>query len=342
VSYTIVIPPGAATPDNPDWHQARRAGVSASEIAAVLGISPWESAFSLYWRKVNGWEVEGNADMDAGRYCEPAIADWAADHIDPHENLVLAPAGLYASVDRPWQLATPDRLVHLPCATCEGRRWFSASSPCPDCGATGVSGRPIATLDCKWTGRWDGWGEPETDELPVYYRAQLLQQCDVMGVDDWFVPVLGPGGFRLYRGRRDPKDIRVLRAGGAAFAARLVAGDPPDIDSHTATVDAQKRLHHLGQGDVEIPVELAEGYRRARALRSRIEARVDGYEARLREALGDDYARAVCGTDGKGRARLVASRSVYDQSSDLAELDSLDTDRAVVDRLNPGRAASYA
>jgi putative phage-type endonuclease len=344
MSYTVVIPPGAATPENPAWHEARRAGVSASEIAAVLGISPWESPFSLYWRKVNGWEVDETEEMSTGRYAEPAIAAWAADTIDPNENLAFATAGLYASVERPWQLATPDRLVCEPCMHCGGAgvlgEFGSGVTKC-SCYPMGV-GPPLAVLECKWTGRWDGWGEPETDDIPVYYRTQVLQQCDVLDVEDWYMPVLGPGGFRLYRGRRDPKDIRVMRAAGATFARRLAAQDAPDIDSHTATVDTQKRLHSLGEGDIEVPVELAEGYRRARALRSRIEKRVDGYEARIRELLGNEYARAVCGVNAKGAPRLVASRSIYEQSTDQAELTALEGDWPVVDRLNPGRAASYA
>lgn len=330
----------AATPANERWHELRRAGVSASEIAVVLGISPFESAFSLYWRKVNGWDVEATDEMRAGQILEPAIASWFEDDGDPLQNLTFHRAGLYASAERPWQLATPDRLVYMACPGCDGTGYDRG--PCEDCLRTGIGSPLLALVECKWVAySWDGWGEPGTDEIPVYYRAQTQQQMDVLDVDEVFVPVLGPGGFRAYRVRRDPKDIRVLRAAGEAFMNRLADGDPPDIDDHITTAAALKRLHpslenrDVDLADVDGGLALAEGYRRARALRSRIESTVDRYEARIRHTLGAAN-RLVYGK------KLVASRSIYEQAGDSAELTALEGDWPVVDRLNPGRSKTYA
>lgn len=337
-----LLAPHEANPGNPRWHELRRAGVTASEIAAVLGISPWESPFSLYWRKVNGWGTDDNEYMSTGRRVEPVVADWWADECDPHENLTVVRAGLYAHPERPWQLATPDRLVYMACPYCLGagveEMHVGPARPCPSCKGWKTEGLPLAVLECKWTGSWDGWGEPGTDDIPVYYRAQVLWQIDVLGVDEGHLAMLGPGGFRAYGPiRRDEKDLTVMRAAGLRLMDRIASGDAPDIDDHPATGQALKQLHPLaGSGDIEVPVELAEGYRRARALRSRIEARVDAYEMQIRAALGGTYHRAVC------NGRLVASRSVYDQSGDSAELTALETDWPVVDRLNPGRSKSYA
>jgi hypothetical protein len=127
-----------------------------------------------------------------------------------------------------------------------------------------------------------------------------------------------------------------MREAGARLMARLAADDAPPLDGHSATIATLKTLHPTVQDiTVDVPVELAEGYRRARALRRRADALVDRYEARLRAAIGDGR-RAMCG------GRLVASRSVYDQSGDSAELTALEADWPTTDRLNPGRAASYA
>lgn len=343
-----LLPPAEATPDSERWHELRRAGITASEIAAVLGISPWQSAFGLYWAKANGWRTDDNEIMSTGRHLEDAIADWWMAEQDPLENLVAARAGLYAHPDRPYQLATPDRLIHEVCPCCsDGRCSCGLYGNCSDCRNTGLGGPAHALLECKWVAySWDGWGEPGTDAVPVYYRAQCLWQLDVLGVDEVHVAALGPGGFRAYGPiRRDEKDLRVMRAAGAAFHARLQAGDPPDIDGHTATVAALKKLHpSVGDGPVEVPVVLAEGYRRARALRKAADGHVDRYEARLRAALGDTYARAECG------GRLVASRSVYDTAridvtalrKDLPEVAEQYTAKSTTDRLNPGRADSYA
>jgi putative phage-type endonuclease len=320
-----------AVPSNPEWHSLRRAGISASEIAAVCGISPWESPFSLYWRKVNDWQVDETEEMVTGRRVEPVIADWWAETYGVAEPVVIRRAGLYASEIRPWQLATPDRLVHQPCGCLN---WGSVDPRCWNCHGVGADVL-LAVLECKWTGRWDGWGEPGTDDIPVYYRAQVLWQMDVLGVDLAHVAVLGPGGFRAYRVHRDKRDLRVLRGQAALFVAQRGANAPPDIDSHAATAAALRQLHpSVEDFDVEVPVELAEGYRRARALRARIEQRVDTYENRIRAAIGTGR-RAMCG------GRLVASRSVYDQSGDTAELTALEGDWPTVNRLNPGRSKSY-
>ncbi len=314
-----LLPPAETGPANERWHQLRRAGVSASEIAAVMGLSPWQSAFSLYWQKLNGWGGEGNEYTSTGSHLEDAIADWwAFEHID----VMVRPAGLYAHPERPWQLASPDRLIRHPKPDRPGV-WVLRS-----------------LLECKWVAHsWDGWGEPGTDDIPVYYRAQALWQLDVLGVEEVHFAVLGPGGFRAYGPiRRDETDLRGMRHAGATFHARLESGDAPDLDGHAATLATLSRLHpSLGVGDVEVPVELAETYRRARALKKRTEAVIDRCEARIRDALGSDFNRAVVGK------KLVASRSVYERTSaDEDELHALDDGYPITDRLNPGRAASYA
>ena len=326
-----LLPPAEAVHGNDRWYELRRAGVTASEIAIVLGISPYGSPFSLYWQKVNDWRDDGNEFTSAGRHLEDAIADWWMAEQDPLENLVAVRAGLYASSERPWQLATPDRLLGLRqlCGSCDAGLPMSC--------ACGAIDEPIALLECKWVAySWDGWGDLGTDEVPVYYRAQALWQLDVLGVDEVHFAVLGPGGFRAYRIRRDERDLRILRAAGERFMRQLAAGTAPDIDEHPATAAALKALHpSVEDFDVEVPLEMAEGYRRARALRSRIDAVVEGYETRIRAAIGAGR-RAVC------NGKLVASRSVYDQSGDSAELTAIETDWPVVDRLNPGRSKTYA
>jgi putative phage-type endonuclease len=343
VSAVELLSPAGATPDNPEWHEVRRQGVTASEIAAVMGISPWESAFGLYWKKVNDWRDDGNEFTSAGRHLEDAIAEWWIAENDPLENLQLGWAGLYASADRPWQLATPDRLIYQSCPACGGTG-FGRDDPeygemvCQECLIAGYIDPPVALLECKWVAySWDGWGEPGTDEVPVYYRAQALWQLDVLGVDEVHFAVLGPGGFRAYLVRRDEADLAVMRAAGAAFHARLESGEAPDLDGHSATITTLRKLHpSVGEGDVEVPLSLAEAYAYARAARKEAADLVDQCEAEIRAALGSEFNRAVC------NGKLVASRSVYDQSGDSAELTALEDDWPVVDRLNPGRSASYA
>jgi putative phage-type endonuclease len=314
-----------AEPLTPEWLEQRRGGIGASEIAAVMGISPWESPFSLYWRKVNGWEIEQTPEMATGQLLEPVIAEWwRGGALEDGMDCAPEPPGLLAHPDRPWQLATPDRLVHGPTDPDDARF------------ANGLAWDLCAVLELKWVAHsWDGWGEPGSDDIPVHYRAQVQWQCDVVGVDDWYVAALGPGGFREYHGQRDEVDLILMREHGRRFMDRLAAADPPRLDGHAATIGTLKRLHpSVDDRDIEVDVDFAEGYRRARAIRARADALVTRYEARARAMLGD-ARRLVCA------GRLVVSRSVKTRTEDSAELMAIDDAWPTIDRLNPGRARSY-
>lgn len=317
--YTQLLAPHEAHPGNPQWHKLRAEGVSASEIAAVLGISPWESAFSLYHQKVNDWHADDNAEMSAGRRAEQVVADWFADIST--DGFAVCPAGLYASLERPWQLATPDRLL------CDPQmhdnpfpgEWDDWAHPADNI---------RALLEAKYlVGSWEGWGEPGTDEIPVHYRAQALQQMDVLDVDEVQVAAWHLAELRVYRVRRDEKDLRVMRAAGERFMDNLRAGIAPDIDSHTATLRTLKALHpDLEDRDQAISPATAEGYRRARALKAKAEAMCDRFEVRLRAEMGD-AARAVDAT-----GRKVASRSLFTVAESVRPAYD-------VDRLNPARSS---
>lgn len=324
-----LLPPGCG-PADARWHELRRAGVTASEIAAVMGLSPWDSPFSLYWKKLNGWGTEESAVMSAGRYVEPSAADWWIAENDPLENMVLAPAGLYASAERPWQLATPDRLILGNECSC-----YAVGDVL--CSCLPNMGPLLALLECKWVAHsWDGWGEPGTDDIPVYYRAQTLWQADTLGVDTVYVAALGPGGFRAYVVHVDDRaeeDLRLMRAAGQIFLTTIRDGDAPDVDSHTATAGALQRLYpEAGSGEVEVSLELAERYRLARLDRDAAKDRVALCEAEIRAALGSEYSRAIYGK------RLVASRSIFERrTDDEHELMAIDDAWPTTDRLNPGK-----
>ena len=106
----LILTPAAAV-DRATWLAARRQGVTASEIAAVLGISPFTSAFNLFYVKAGVIDEEYDDDrLSLGRHLEPWVAErFAAAH---PEFTVRAPGGLWANAVRTWQLATPDAVLY--------------------------------------------------------------------------------------------------------------------------------------------------------------------------------------------------------------------------------------
>jgi putative phage-type endonuclease len=302
-----------AEPLTPEWFDRRRQGIGASEVAAVMGISPWESPFSLYWRKVNGWEYEPSAEMEWGNRLEDAIA---AKFQDGHPDEILTPGQLVVGPE-PWILATPDRVVSglVP----EELRCWRVPDEAPP--AT----YDHAVLELKTAHSADGWGEPFSDDVPVHYRAQVQWQMLCVDVVYATIAVLiGGSDYREYTVLRDDRDLRVMVEHGRRFMARIANGDPPPIDDHAATLATVKRLHpDLDDNEVEVDSRIANHYRRACEMDRKAGALKKRYEALLRAEMGR-ARKATCA------GQFVASRSLYEVGEHTVKAHT-------VDRLNPPR-----
>lgn len=277
-------------PHTDEWHAARAKGIGASEIAAVLGISPRESPFSLYWRKVNGWEADLSAVMEWGNRLERVISHKFADE---HPEYFLSDGHLEAAVAPSWMVATPDFFV-----------WQADPPP--------QWMRPVGLLECKTAHSADGWGESGGDDIPVHYRAQTQWQMAVCDMNWCAVAVLiGGSDYREYLIRRDEKDIAVMVTAARRFMARIEAGDPPPLDDHDATLTTLKRLHpDLVDEQATVPDDIAAGYLRAARMKRLAEKVIARYEAQIRSQAG--AARTITTADG----RKVATHVITDVAAE--------------------------
>jgi putative phage-type endonuclease len=275
---------GFFKPGTPDWHAAREHGIGGSEIAAILGMSKWESRFSLWHRKKGliGPKAQ-NTEMEAGTRLEPAICRKFADM---HPEFATRMSGTYRSTARPWQVANPDRLL------------FNAN---------GDQELPAALLEAKFALYPDGWGEEGTDEIPPYYRAQTRHYLDVKRLEDCYVEVFigSTGEFREYIVHPDPEFTVRMREAAEEFMASLAENARPDIDEHSATYDTIRELHPDIDDEVfEVPPHIAIPYmdavdasRAADAVKSRAAAVLLDAMGRSRRAyfLGEQIAMRVPG-----------------------------------------------
>ena len=271
-------------PGSPDWHAARANGIGGSEIAAVMGLSPYESRFSLWYRKQGLiGPVEESPQMRWGKKHEPTIC---AEFAELHPDAGVVPSPTFAAAGRPWQIANPDRLL---------------------VGMKPGTARPEALLEAKTSRDDEGWGEEGTDQIPVWYRAQCLWYLDVLGVDRCHVAVLiGTCDYREYVVDYDPVDVLKMREAAAEFMRTLAAGERPDIDGHSATYQAIRELPD-GMDDVDVEIETA--------LRDRFHQAQDAFwlaEDELTACKGllldhiDTNRRAVC------ERQRIATRTVRD------------------------------
>lgn len=270
-------------PGTTEWHAARAAGIGGSEIAAVMGISPYESRFSLWHRKQQLIApVEESEVMYWGKVHEPAICERFETL---HPDLRVAYSPTYAAADRRWQIANPDRLIVTDY----------------------VTGQPTAIVEAKTARDDHGWGEPGTDEIPVHYRAQCLWYLDVLQVSRCHVAVLIAGSeYREYVVDYDETDVAAMREAGAEFMRTIRQHERPDIDGHAATFQTIKALPD-GQDDIDIEVSTARRDRYFTALNA---AKAADEEKRAAAGLLLDEIgtgrRAVC------ERRTVATRTVRD------------------------------
>jgi putative phage-type endonuclease len=277
---------------DPNWHEHRRAGVTATDIVAILGLSADRSAWSLYQQKTGTLpEPADNDRWRLGRELESYIVsrwgeerDWEwIDH-----------GGLFRSSTRPWQMATPDRTI------------FSYEIELENNGT--IQGDLIAVLEVKsWADadrhRWD-------DAPPPAVRAQVLWQMDVMDVSTGYVGVLflPSGEFRSYtvehRGTYSPgdgcadwpapqhcdacDDQAMMRGLARDFLDRIDLQDPPSVDGSAATLAALKAVYAPAP-DVtrEIDPGLITALAAFRALARQADAVAKSAEAKIREQAKD-------------------------------------------------------
>jgi putative phage-type endonuclease len=285
------------------WLEARRRGVTASEISVVLGLSPYDSPFALYHRKRGDLpDVDDSDAMERGRILEPYIAGKFAQL---HPEFAVEGDGrtLYAHPDRPWQMATPDRLVFEdPCHDC--------GQPCGDCPWASL---PLAVLETKTdAGGDDGWGDEGTDQIPVHYRCQVLWQMDVLGVTAGYVAMLPMRSWKLrvYEIELDDQareDLLLMRSAALHFLHLIKIGVAPEIDWRPQTTAALKHLHpKVEDRDVTIGRKLAISYRAAVRRAAQAERRKELMTNRMLAAIGTGRRAIEAGTD-----EVVATRSVY-------------------------------
>jgi putative phage-type endonuclease len=250
--------------------------MTGSKIAAVMGLSSYESEFSLFLRMQGAIPAQQVTDlMQRGHYLEPAIRSWFSDQ---HPGWGMTQTGMWVSAARPLHAVSPDGLV----TTSDGEvRLFEAKSAIQD----------------------DQWGEPGSDEIPVGYRCQVMWGMDVLGLKVAHVAVLTRQlAFAEYVVNYDEADAALLRERADAFLAALERDERPSIDGHDATYEAVKALHpDIDGGDIPVPDELAEAFCRARHAKKAAEAEAKRTTSLLADHMGAAQRATFAG-------RTIASR----------------------------------
>lgn len=255
------------------WLRLRTYGLGGSDAAAVCGLDPWSSPFAVYQSKIHPSPDEDNPAMEWGRKLEPLVAEHFAEQ---HRDLGVGDyREMYAHPGRPWQLATPDRVLH------------------DDTDEPGI-------LEIKTTSwrRADEWAD---GNVPDAAALQTHHYLAVTGFRWAWIAVLIDG--RDYLERRVERDDllieRLTRMEAEFWHNHVVPQNPPPVDCHFSTADALAALYDQAVAEaVELDVdavmaldELAEVKAEEKVLRER----KTGCENRIKAALGNCETGTVGG-----------------------------------------------
>ena len=231
----------AYAPGSPAWHDQRRTALGGSEIAAVLGLSPFESTFALWHRKAGlAAPVEDKPEMEWGRRLETAIRQkWLDDHAPDAGHT----DGEWASEHQPgvvylrdgWKLASPDWTVQQ------------------------YDGYELRPIEVKHPLYDDGWGPSGSDQVPLYYLCQARWYLHVLNLQVChFAVLIGGCDYREYTVVQDDADVQLMVDAGRRFLDGLASGARPPIDGSDATYQVVRALHpEIDPDHIEIDLTMA-------------------------------------------------------------------------------------
>lgn len=212
-------------PDTPEWLEQRRKSVGASEVAAVMGLSPYATALDVYKSKqgvdkpldpIMGW---------FGHIAEPTIHEWVERFSGVP--VKLEPAFMARSKDYPFLHASFDRL----------------------------SSDPFTTWQFKTSHQYAGhkWDEGIPTDIRVQVQAEMLvagtQRAAVV------VWIAGTRDFRLFWETRDERFISehlIPQVGKFWTDLQQGVAPPPSTVAEIST-----DWHNSGEA-MEAPAELQE------------------------------------------------------------------------------------
>lgn len=145
-----------------EWLQTRMMGIGASEAAAAVGMSPWQTPVELWKLKIGqqkARDLSDNASVQQGHQMEPVLRNfYIATH--PEYELEYQPYDILFQENRPWLFATLDGVL----IDTNGRR--------------GILEIKTATPNGK-----AGWLKWADGNMPTTYWLQTLHQMLATGYE---------------------------------------------------------------------------------------------------------------------------------------------------------------
>lgn len=253
-----------------EWLRYRKCGIGGSDVAAILGISKWNSAISLWLDKTNQTNepVEENEAMQWGTIMEPIIRNHFAEVTG---KTVVEVKAMLQHPEHPFMLADVDGLT------------------------TDDEGNP-AILEIKTASEYKR-SEWEND-IPSYYQTQVQHYLCVTGVQKAYVAVLiGGNSFKVYEVDADAEIQSMLIAVEKDFWNKVQNMIRPEMDGSDAAKNLLDSLYHGGIEEQIVmsdeAIEYIDAYIEACAEEDNAKAKKQEASNHIKEIMGD-YDKATC------------------------------------------------
>mgnify|MGYP000849646857 FL=1 len=185
--------------------------IGGSDAAAILGISPWKSALQLYLEKIGAAVDEVSPEKQRvfarGKRWEPVVVEMLVDELQDrgHDVQIIARNQRYQDREFPFLACELDLELLIDGKECNAEM------------------KTVHQFAAK------AWGEPGSDEIPIYYAAQAMHGMMVKPRQRCIVAALiGADDLRIHQIERDDETIAAIRAKELAFWQRVQDRNPPD------------------------------------------------------------------------------------------------------------------
>ncbi len=255
--------------------EERRSGAGGSDIAPMLGLSPWKTPLEL-WQDKTGRAVENISPEQAERmYWGNTLEDVVARHYAEQRGVrVQRINGLIRHPEHPIAFANIDRAVVV-----EGSRarWTG----------TRVEGAS-RILECKTAHALAQnsaeWGEPATDEVPRHYWLQCQWYLGITGLPFADLAVLfGGQRFVTYTILSDAALFADLLAEAVSWWERYVVADMPP---QPRTEDEARRLwsSHVAGRELVVDVKVSQAVHELVEVKASLKA-LEEHDQQLKDTI---------------------------------------------------------
>lgn len=269
------------------WLEERRKGIGGSDVAAIMGMSPWKTAFSVYQekrREVEDWG--GNSLTDWGKRMEPAIRQWYSDQTGREVRL---PDKIMYHPDYPFMFASLDGLT---------------------------DDRRIVEIKTARSGK--KWGEPGTNQIPDYYMLQCQHYMLVTGFAVTDVPVSIAGSPPVMYEVPADKDLQdLIVEAETEFWACVENGTPP---APVTYADAVARFGRIKAEGVVLAsqeeLDACAALLAVRYAKDELAAKEDELKGKIIISLGE-HGDTLVNAEGNALVtyKMTAGRKMFDAKS---------------------------